>query len=515
MRTETLWSDFSRLPEFPQLRATIETDVIIVGAGIAGMTAAIELQRAGKSVVVLEARRIAGGETGHTTAHLTELLDARYFSLISKFGRDKATLAADAARYAIDCIETFTGACGTCAFERVPGYLYAETVEQTKELEREFEALKTVGCNVSWVNEFPLAIPVTRALRIENQAQFEPLGYFAELTKHFVSSGGRIFENTEVLAVNDGEPCKVKTPAAEAFARDVLVLASVPVSNRLVMHTRVAAYRSYAVAARLDGPFPAGLFYDLREPYHYVRTQKTPRGSFLIVGGNDHKTGQNDDTEGAFKDLSAYAAEHFGATNVEYRWSGQIIEPADGLPFIGKNPGAEHVYIATGFSGTGLTFGTLAGVILSDEVRRTSNSWAKLFSPDRAKPFAQLGELLVENSDFPGTLVRDRLDRGEVADVASVAAGEGRLVRVKGKMCAVFRDQKGQVHAHSAVCTHFGCYVHWNNAERSWDCPCHGSRFGIDGEVLNGPATRALAPLDAAQEQAEPAVLPAKLDRGG
>ncbi|HEY1905055.1 MAG TPA: FAD-dependent oxidoreductase, partial [Myxococcaceae bacterium] len=212
----------------------------------------------------------------------------------------------------------------------------------------------------------------------------------------------------------------------------------------------------------------------------------------LIVGGGDHKTGQKEDTGQCFDRLATYASTRFGPTHIAHRWSGQVIEPVDGLPFIGKNPGAQHVHVATGFSGTGMTFGTLAGMILSDEVLGVENPWVALYHPGRVKPLAQAREFLGENVDFPAHLVRDRFARGDAGGLDQVPPGEGRLFRSDGKMIAVYRDDAGSIHARSAVCTHLGCHVRWNREERSWDCPCHGSRFDVDGAVLNGPATKDL-----------------------
>jgi Rieske Fe-S protein len=270
-------------------------------------------------------------------------------------------------------------------------------------------------------------------------------------------------------------------------------MTNAPTSSRFALHTKIAAYRTYALAATLPKPFPPGLFWDLDDPYHYLRTQHTDLGTFLIVGGEDHKTGKETDTETRLSRLGAYMHVRLPDAQVAYRWSGQIIEPADGLPFIGKNAGSQHVYVATGFSGTGLTFGTLSGMILSDAVLGVANPWAKLYRATRIKPLAQAREYLSENVDFPATLARDRLAASEVAGTQEIPRGEGRLMRAHGKMLAVYRDPAGALHARSAVCTHLGCHVHWNNAETTWDCPCHGSRFGVDGSVINGPATKELA----------------------
>ncbi len=503
MSLPSLWLEDTELPAFPPLQGGLQTDVVVVGAGISGVTASLLLQRAGKRVVLIEARRIGHGETGHTTAHLTEVLDARYHALESKFGREGAHLAAESSRAATDRIETFVRELGVdCGFEHVPGYLYAEDERQRTDLEKEFESLQRVGAEVSWVESFPLSFHVDGALRIERQAQLHPLRYLRALAARFVAAGGQIFEGTSMLALDDGKPCRVSTSGGVLVAQDVLVLTNVPVSNRFALHTKNSAYRTYAVAGLLQKPFPAGLFWDSHDPYHYTRTQRTPSGSFLIVGGEDHKTGQKKDTGQCFERLCEYSATQFGVTEISHHWSGQVIEPVDGLPFIGRNPGEKHVRVATGFSGTGMTFGTLAGMLLSDQVLGIENRWSELYEPTRLKPLAQAREFVAENVDFPSHLARDRLARGDAQSIDQVAPGEGRLLRSGGKMLAVYRDDAGTAHVRSAVCTHLGCHVQWNEEERSWDCPCHGSRFDVDGAVLNGPAISGLeeVPLEKASD---------------
>lgn len=502
MALQSLWMGETVLPTFPRLHEDVETDVVVIGAGIAGITAARLLRQRGERVVVVEAREVGAGETSRTTAHLTELLDAPYHLIESKFGKPGARLAAESSRAAIDRIETFVSELGNCGFARVPAYVYAETDEQRKELETEYESLQRVGAEVAWVDAFPLPVEVTGALRVERQAQFHPLEYLRQQTMRFIAEGGKIFEHTRVVEVDDGTPCRITTTSGSIEARNVLVLTNAAVSNKVALHTKIAAYRTYAVAAPLESAFPAGLFWDMQSPYHYVRAHEMRTGRFLIIGGEDHKTGQNRETEESFRRLETFASTRFHA-RVTHRWSGQVMEPADGLPFIGKNSGAEHVYVATGFSGTGMTYGTLAGMILADEVLGTHNPWSKLYEATRVKPLAQAREYVTENVDFPAHLARDRFARGDARSFDDVGRGEGRLVRSQGKMMAVYRDESGAVHVRSAVCPHLGCHVRWNDAERSWDCPCHGSRFDVDGGVLNGPATKDLAEPAGVSDQTE------------
>lgn len=496
----SLWKQTVELPAFAPLPGDGSADVAVIGAGIAGLTAALLLQRAGKSVVVLEAQTLGGGETGRTTAHLTEVLDTRYSLLESRFGREGARAAAESARAAIDRIERTVGELGVeCGYQRVPGYLYAETEDQRSELEQELECLRRAGAGAAWTDTLPLPFETRGAIRIEHQAQLHPLAYLRALAEAFVQGGGRLHEGTRAVEFEDGEPCRVVTERGTVTARQVLVLANVPVSSKLAIHTKIAAYRSYAIALPLEAERPGlrALFWDMGDPYHYIRTHAASGRAYLVVGGEDHKTGQVEDTGSRFAALETYAMARFGIAAPEYRWSGQIIEPADGLPFIGQSPGGRNLFLATGFSGTGMTFGTLSGMILADAVLGVRNPWAELYDATRVKPLAQARAYVSENVDFPVHLARDRVAAGEVERTEQIPPGEGRLIRAGAGMVAAYRDAGGTLHARSATCTHLGCNVRWNRCEASWDCPCHGSRFSPDGEVLNGPAVRALeeAPL--------------------
>jgi glycine/D-amino acid oxidase-like deaminating enzyme/nitrite reductase/ring-hydroxylating ferredoxin subunit len=507
MSSTSLWTETAgnELPEYPPLSNAVETDVVVVGAGITGLTAALLLQKAGRRVVVIEARTLASGDTARTTAHLTEVLDTRYHELERTFGKATARLAAESSRAAIDLLEQLTrGLDSRADFERVPAYLVARTPEQREELRQEVEALRSVGAQAEWLDSPPLFGSADGAVRIAGQAQFHPLKYLRRLALEFVAAGGRIFEKTRMLEVKGGEPCLVTTDREILTARDVIVATHAPTVNKVSLHTKLAAYRTYVVAGLAPENFPSGLFWDLDEPYHYVRAQRIDGERFFIVGGEDHKTGTESENELRFARLESFGRAELGAMTFDRRWSGQVIEPNDGLPLIGENPGTTHLYVASGFSGNGITFGTLAAMIFRDAILGVANPWAEIYEPRRLKPFAQ-GRYYSENADFPKTLAKDRLAHGEVESVDQIPRGEGRLMRKGRRMLAVYRDEQGSLHTRSAVCTHLGCYVHFNRAEQSWDCPCHGSRFDPRGAVLNGPATRALEEVrEPAREPSSP-----------
>jgi glycine/D-amino acid oxidase-like deaminating enzyme/nitrite reductase/ring-hydroxylating ferredoxin subunit len=505
--TNSVWSEMTPPSPYVKLGGNISVDVAVIGGGITGVTAARLLKRAGRSVALVDARRLGKGETSKTTAHLTQVLDTRMHTLISRFGVDGADLAIQGQRLALARIQSFVDSLKIdCQFERVDGYLYAETVDGIKTIEAEEEAARRLGLTATLTNEVPLPFPVLRGLHFPEQAQLHPRAYLMALEEGIDGGGSHVFEQTDVLDVEEGEPCRVITDSGVITARDVIVAAHVPISTKLAVHTKLAAYRTYVVGIAMPLPHPIGLFWDTADPYHYIRSADIDGTSYLVVGGEDHKVGVSDDTTLPFKRLEEYVASHFAraVAPTDFRWSGQIIEPADGLPYVGRTSSSGHVYIATGYSGNGITNGTLAALILTDQIQRIPNRWSELFDVNRFKPFASAKAFISENVDFPRHLVAGRLAAAaRSGDLDAIPPGEGMVLSVKGTKLAVYRNERGGLNAVSPVCTHLGCFVRWNTTEKSWDCPCHGSRFDPTGRVLNGPAT---IPLEAKQ-------IPENLDR--
>jgi glycine/D-amino acid oxidase-like deaminating enzyme/nitrite reductase/ring-hydroxylating ferredoxin subunit len=498
MQTESIWratrplsltpSQSPRLPE--------AADVVIVGAGVTGLTAAVLLARNHLRVVVLERDRIASGETGNTTSHLTDAVDARYQTVIKDFGLDAARLVAQSHRDATATIESLSSLGTHASFERTPGYLYTETSDHLAFLADELDAARRAGCAVEWIDDVPLPFKTKGAVRWDAQAQVHATGYLAGLAKEAARRGVEIVEHTSVTGVHEGEPCRVEVGSDVITARHVLVAANVPINNRVLLLTKIAAYRSYAIAIEVEPGFLRGLFWDTADPYHYTRPQEIASKCYLVIGGEDHRTGEEKETEVHYANLVDYTRDRFPGGPVKYRWSGQIIEPVDGLALIGPNSGSSHVFVATGYAGNGMTYGTLAGMMFADHVQGKRNAYASLYDATRVKPVASAKDYVVENVAFPTHFVKDRLTSAN-ADVESLDAlkpGEGGIYAGEDGKVAVYRDDGGELHAVSPVCTHLGCDVAWNRAEKSWDCPCHGSRFAPDGRVINGPAVTGLAP---------------------
>jgi glycine/D-amino acid oxidase-like deaminating enzyme/nitrite reductase/ring-hydroxylating ferredoxin subunit len=489
--------DTSDTPSFPPLADDARANVCVIGAGIAGMSIAYMLTRAGKAVVVIDDGPIGGGETGRTTAHISNALDDRYFRLAKLFGDDGARNAAESHTAAIQRIESIVDTEDIdCDFERVDGFLFLGKDDKRDTLVDELEASHLAGLRDTGIFErAPLdAFNTGPTLRFPRQAQFHVLKYLNGLARAITRDGGRIYCGTKASDVEDGTPAKVVTADGHVIlADDVVVATNSPVNDWMVMHTKQAAYRTYVVGFKVPiGSVPHMLLWDTEDPYHYVRVHSAdkPRADYevLIVGGEDHKTGQDQNAGLQFKHLENWARDRFAmAGRIIYRWSGQVLEPVDSLAFIGKNPGAdEHIYIVTGSSGNGMTHGTIAGMLLTDLISGTENPWSEIYDPSRIS-FRSAPEYARQNLNV-AEQYSSWLTPGDAGSVDDIPNDSGAVVRRGMRKIAVYKDEAGQVTQCSAVCTHLYCIVDWNDTEKTWDCPCHGSRFDRYGKVVNGPA---------------------------
>jgi len=494
-------------PKFPKLTRNESVDVCVVGAGIAGLTTAYLLTKAGKSVIVLDDGPIRSGETERTTAHLVTVLDMRYFDLERLHGVGGAKLAVESHAAAIDRIERIVNEEGIdCDFERVDGYLFNAPDQQQDILDRELAAARRLGlANIEMVDRVPsISFDTGRALRFRRQAQFHPLKYLNALARTIVRDGGRIFTGTHATKFTGGKPAQVETSDGNTVACGAIVMATnTPVNDWLVIHTKQAAYRSYVIGVAVpSGTVPKALYWDTGDPYHFIRItgqeagSSTPAQEILIVGGEDHKTGQADDAAERYARLEQWTRRRFPlAKEVLFHWSGQIMESIDGLAFIGRNPlDHENVYVVTGDSGTGIMHGTIAGLLITDLIQGRENPWTDLYSPSRvtmgaAKDFAE------EAVNMAAQYI-DWLSAGDREKDELVPLKTGAIVRHGLTKAAVYRNADGTLHECSAVCPHLGGIVRWNHGEKTWDCPAHGSRFAAFGQVLNGPANENLHPAD-------------------
>jgi len=491
----SVWHATTDFPEHHVLRQNETVDVCIVGAGLAGMTTAYLLAKKGKSVIVLDDGPVGGGETGRTTAHLASEIDDYYHEVERLHGLENARIAYDSQARAIDLIEQIVkNEEIDCDFERLDGYLFLPPGEDVKELDDEFEACKRVGIPCHKVPAAPFSTyPTGPALRFSDQGQFHPLKYLLGLERVCRSMGVRIYTGTHVVGFEGGSPAKVKTAGeVEVTCSAIVVATNTPVNDWVVMHTKQYPYRTYAMGFVVpDNSIPKALYWDTLDPYHYIRLHKEDDTSIMIVGGEDHKTGQEGEEKERWRTLEEWTRKHFPfAGEVRYRWSGQVMEPDDYLMYAGKNPmDAKNVYIITGDSGQGMTNTTCGAMIVSDLILGHENPWAKLYDPSRKTLTA---EFLKENVNFV-TQYKDWFTKGDVSSPDQIPNGEGAIIRQGLMKVAVYKTETGQVHTCSAVCPHLGCIVDWNRVEKTWDCPCHGSRFDAHGRVMNGPALADLA----------------------
>jgi len=511
--TRSLWK--SIVPEIEAesgLEGNVVADVCIVGAGIAGLTVAYQLVQSGKRVVVLDARRPGTGETERTTAHLASALDDRFTHLESLHGLEGARRAAESHAAAIDYIEAVVRELKLdCDFRRVDGYLCLGPLDNASTLEAEFAAARRAGLTVELVEDPPVDSFHGPALKFARQAQIDPMRYLAGLAASITRLGGRIISGAQVLEVNGGDSgVDVITEGGQTVrAQAAVVATNTPINDRYVIHTKQAPYRSYAMAFELlaGSDAPDALIWDTEEPYHYVRRALGADGAqVLIVGGEDHKTGQDARPDERWARLEAWTRDHFsGLGRVLSSWSGQVFEPSDGLAFIGRNPSdTDNVYIVTGDSGHGMTHGTIAGILLPELMAGRDHPWATLYDPSR-KSLRALPTFAKENLNVAAQYLQ-WIAPADVTDERVIPRGEGAVIRKGLSLIAVYRDHDGACQRVSAACPHLGAVVAWNAAEKTWDCPAHGSRFSTSGEVVTGPSTCGLTSAEEDEEDTNPGI---------
>ncbi|QLE56174.1 FAD-dependent oxidoreductase [Nostoc sp. TCL26-01] len=500
-KTTSIWMEQANVPVASSLAENIYADVCIVGAGIAGMSTAYLLNRAGKSVVVLDDGVIGGGQTARTTAHLSNVLSYRYSELERIHGQERVKLIAQSHTTAIDTIEAIAIQENIeCEFARIDGYLFPHNPASVKEIHQELAAVHRAGlADVELVQQAPIAGWDTGVcLRFPQQGQFDPLKYLAGLATAIQRRGGRIYTHTHVNKIQGGTTTRVETSNGFVVTADAVVVATnSPISNLATMHFKQAAYLTYVIGAKVPrDSVTTALYWDTLDPYHYVRLQKLDaEHDILIVGGEDHKTGQANDADARYARLQQWTQARFPMIEeITHRWSGQVMNADDGIAYIGKAPfDSENIYIVTGDSGLGMTHGTIAGMLLTDTILGRKNTWAEVYDPARARMGA-IADLISENLNVASQYL-DWLKPGDVDTVEKIAPGTGAVVQRGLTKVAAYRDEDGHLHEHSAVCTHLNCIVNWNSSEQTWDCPCHGSRFDACGQVINGPAINGLTPV--------------------
>jgi glycine/D-amino acid oxidase-like deaminating enzyme/nitrite reductase/ring-hydroxylating ferredoxin subunit len=491
-------------PSRPSLTDDLDVDVVVVGAGITGLTTALLLLDAGASVALLEAGAVAAGTTGSTTAKLTSLHGLTYAQLLREQGEERARQYADANQAAIGVVADLVARTGAdCDFERRPAITYTRDPARVRDIAAEVEAAQRLGLPATFTTTTGLPYEVAAAIRFDDQAQLHPRRYCLALAAAVEAAGGQIFEGSRVLDIDERGVGVVAEVEGNRSVRagHAVVATLLPFLDIGVFFAKAHAYRSYALGVRLtdgSGPPPQAMCFGIDTPSRSTRTLRFDDGvEGLVVGGNGHKTGEEPDTGRQYADLEQWARDTFPVATIESRWSAQDYVTVDHVPYIGRSPRTHRILVATGFKKWGMTTGTAAGRILADRITGQANPWAQVFDATRVDVRASLTTFVKENLDVARHLVSDHVHRLTSAPALdTLGPGEGGVVEHDGKTVAAHRALDGTVTAVSAVCTHLGCTVQWNAAEESWDCPCHGSRFGCDGAVLDGPAVKPLAPVE-------------------
>lgn len=497
--TESRWQKTVDSPPLNPLASDSRTEVCVIGAGIAGLTAAYLLAREGREVLVIDRAAVGGGETGHTSAHLSGAMDASFQRLVDVHGAETTAGIHASHCDAIDLIEDIiTVESIACDFRRVPGYLFAASDSDVSWLRDEQEAASSAKVSgVSWIDQFAEFGSPMPALRFERQAEFHPLRYLHGLAEAAKRAGVRIHTGSEVTGIEEAEGgVRVKTAGSTVTSGHAVVATNYPITLWLGALPRLAAYRTYVIGLRFaDAEIPRALYWDTEDPYHYARLVGSGEEQVLIVGGEDHRTGQETDHAHHFTELEGWIRARLpNIGEVVDRWSGQFLETPDGIGYLGAQPGSERVHVITGDCGQGLTNGTVGAMVVRDRIIGVENRAAEIFRPSRSVLKAPL-ETVKENFSTLSQYA-DLVFRSDVDDENAIEPGTGAVLREGHKPVAVYRDDQGVLHRRSAVCTHLGCVVRWNQVESSWDCPCHGSRFGPQGAVLTGPAVEPLAEAD-------------------
>ena len=492
----SLWLEDETLTKnYERLDGDRTVDVAVVGGGITGLTAALLLAREGFEVCLVDQGRIATGTSGYTTAKVTTQHHLTYARLRLTHGKDGAATYASAMEAAKERVAEFVDEGIACDFRRRPSYVYATRPGERRLLEAETRAARDAGLAATLDDDVPLPFPTTGGMRFDNQAEFHPVKYLLGLADRLVETGAHVYEHTRAVHVQEGDGVVLQTERGDIRARHVVVATLMPFLDRGGHFARAYPSRSYVLTARVRGDLPEAMLHAAAPPMYSIRSVPVGGQELLMVLGQSHHVGSSKARPERYEKVAEFARRHWEVDSFEHRWSAQDYTPDDGVPYIGRvTPRSQSVYVATGFKKWGMTGGTLAAMLITDAIAGRQSPWAPLFASNRIKPLAEGPRFLGENTRIGLRFVGDRILARGSRDINDLAPGEGAIVSSQGEKVAGFRSADGGLHAVSTRCTHLGCQVAWNAAESTWDCPCHGSRFAPDGQILNGPATKALEP---------------------
>lgn len=495
MESKPIWSDFAPAGKFETLLNDISTEVVIIGAGITGVTAALNFINQGKKVTIIEAKSVGGYTTSHSTGNLYIAVQPYYQNIYKKFNEQVTAQIAHSRKFAIDFIEsTIKNLQINCGFHRRPWFLYTNDKKRFDFLEKEVEIFQKINIPIKYIDSIPLPLTCKKAAVMPDQARINPYQYIQELAQYLHRQGCLIYENTRAIEVKETKTgCEIKTAQAKIHCQQVMIATHTPIGINPLQFF-VAPYRSYVVASQQDS-LPECHTWDLDDPHHSICTHPlgSEQANVLMLAGSHHKTGQESNTSRHFSILQNFLKKELGITSHFYQWSAQHFKAADDVPYIGlAHRGAKNVYTATGYFADGLVYGTLAGILLADLMLGKENALNSIYTTKRFNLKSAGAKLIKENTNVFLQYLKDYTLLFKKTDYKDLKPGEGKVVQIDQEKWAVCRDKNNQLHRVSAICTHMKCMVHWNNSEQSWDCPCHGSRFSKEGEVLEGPATMPL-----------------------
>jgi len=496
---KSLWQ-WNQLQYKPVNDPDVETiyDVAIIGGGITGITTALLLQKAGKKCIVIEKENLCFGSTGGTTAHLNTIVETMPNTLIKDWGKGKAILVTQSLRDAIALIKSNVEFYNIdCGFQETSAYFFSQNKEQSEGLHEVYEASQEVGLDVSYSLNLPFKIDFEKAMEVREHGKLHPVRYVYALAEAFEKEGGVILQHTAVTGVEDTNILTIETEFGNFRSTNVVYATHIPPGINL-LHLRCAPMRSYAMAFTLKSKkYPEELAYDMYDPYHYTRSQEIDGKKCMIVGGEDHRTGEAVNAEASFLRLESYIRKHFDVDEMLFKWSAQFFDSADGLPYIGHLPGHPgNIFVATGFGGDGITYSQVAAMLLKNMILKEENPLIDIFDPNRIKPVAGFTSFIKHNVDVFKKFVDKWVDKDKLEEFVELAPGDAKVARYEGNKIALYKDEHGELHAVNPSCTHMNCDVAWNNSEQSWDCPCHGSRFSIEGKMLTGPADHDLEKIE-------------------
>lgn len=493
---QSFWIASTAATDYPAINEDINVDVAIVGGGITGLSCAYLLKKEGLKIAVLEADRMALGTTGHTTAKITSQHDLIYNKIKSQMGTELAKQYADANESAIREIKKIADDNNIdCDYIPQSAFIYTQQDKYIQKISDEVNTASSLGIKASYVEDIPLPIPIKAAVRFDNQAQFHPRKYLLALAKKIHNNGSLIFEQTRAMDIEQNSDSKyviITSKGNKVTAEKVIIASHYPFYNKHGMYfARIYPERSYVIAIKAKEEYPGGMYINAEDPARSLRYQDSKDGKLILVGGDHHKTGQGEDTMNHYEALIDFANNVFTVEDMPFRWSTQDCMTLDDLPYVGNfTSDTPNMYVATGFGKWGMTNSTVSAMILRDLIVKGESPWQDAYSPSRQTIIASAKNFIVENANVAGQLIGGKLS--PLPKDIDVEPGEGKVVEVNGKRAGAYRDEKGTLHLVNTTCTHMGCELNWNSAERSWDCPCHGSRFTYDGEIIEGPALKPL-----------------------